>query len=58
MRILYVCALTLPLFAGENAILSSGLRLHASHHETASGLVRLHTFLGSDRVAGERGGGF
>ena len=46
MKLAALCALVLPLFAGENAILTSGLRLHASHHETANGVVKLHTSSG------------
>jgi soluble lytic murein transglycosylase-like protein len=43
MKILFLCALALPLFAAENAILSSGLRLRVERHETVNGIVRLHT---------------
>lgn len=34
--------LTLPAFAGENAILTSGLRLHVDRHETSEDVVRLY----------------
>lgn len=46
MRIAFFCALAVPLFAGENAILTSGLRLHVSHHEVSAGTVKLHTASG------------
>lgn len=32
-----------PAFAGEYAVLSSGLRLHLDHHENAADVVRLYT---------------
>jgi soluble lytic murein transglycosylase-like protein len=46
MRFLCALALALPLVAGENAILSSGLRLRALRHETAGGVVRLYSAAG------------
>jgi len=46
MRLVLLCALAVPMFAGENAILSSGLKLRADRHETANGVVRLHTAAG------------
>lgn len=46
MKIVALCVLAVPLFAGENAILSSGLRLRAHSHETTNGVVRLHTASG------------
>ena len=41
----YIPALLLiaPAFAGEYAVLSSGLRIHAERHEVDSGVVRLYT---------------
>ena len=35
--------LVAPAFAGEYAILSSGLKIHVQRHETDSGVVRLYT---------------
>jgi soluble lytic murein transglycosylase-like protein len=32
-----------PAFAGEYAVLSSGLRLHLDHHENAADMLRLYT---------------
>jgi hypothetical protein len=40
-RIIPAILLTLPGFAGEYAILSSGLRLHIDRHETQADTVRL-----------------
>jgi hypothetical protein len=40
-RIIPAILLTLPAFAGEYAILSSGLRLHIDRHETQADTVRL-----------------
>ncbi len=42
-RILCLTLLTVPAFAGEFAILSSGLRLHVERHETSGQTVRLFT---------------
>jgi len=47
----------LPAFAGENAILQSGQRLHADRHEILGGIIRLFsgdgvTELPADAVAG------
>ena len=46
MKAVCLCALALPLFAGEHAILSSGLKLRAERHEKLAGVVRLHTASG------------
>ncbi len=46
MKIVLACALVVPLFAGENAILTNGLRLHVERHEAVGGIVRLHTSSG------------
>jgi len=40
-RIASIVLLAMPAFAGEYAILSSGLRLHIDRHETDGGTVRL-----------------
>ena len=42
-RIAPIVLLALPAFAGEYAILSSGLRLHIDRHETQGDSVRLFT---------------
>ena len=34
-------ALAVPVWAGENVVLASGLRLHADRHETEGGTVRI-----------------
>jgi soluble lytic murein transglycosylase-like protein len=36
-----VIALAMPVWAGENVVLASGLRLHADRHETEGGTVRI-----------------
>jgi soluble lytic murein transglycosylase-like protein len=46
-----------PVFAGENAILTSGLRLHIDRHEASGGMVRLFskegvTEMPADAIAG------
>jgi soluble lytic murein transglycosylase-like protein len=48
----FVCPilLAMPAFAGEYAILSSGLRLHIDRHETDGGTVRLFTKEGFSEV--------
>lgn len=40
--LLAIFAIT-PAFAGEYAVLASGLRLHLDHHENAGGVMRLYT---------------
>jgi soluble lytic murein transglycosylase-like protein len=42
-RIIPALLLTIPAFAGEYAILSSGLRLHVDRHEVDGATVRLFT---------------
>jgi soluble lytic murein transglycosylase-like protein len=42
-RIVPVLVLTIPAFAGEYAILSSGLRLHVDRHEVDGATIRLFT---------------
>jgi soluble lytic murein transglycosylase-like protein len=37
-----ILAASLPALAGENAVLSSGLRIHIDRHETSDGTVRLY----------------
>jgi hypothetical protein len=51
-RIASVILLTVPAFAGEYAILSSGLRLHIDRHETQGDNVRLFTKEGFSEVPG------
>lgn len=46
MRVLVLCLVALPAFAGEYAILSSGFRVHADHHENDGDRIRLHTAAG------------
>lgn len=41
--VLFLVVVVGPASAGEFAILSSGSRLHADHHETAGHMVRLYT---------------
>ena len=36
-----VIALAVPVWAGENVVLASGLKLHADRHETEGGTVRI-----------------
>lgn len=43
LRYFLILLSTAPAFAGEYAILSSGLRIHADRHEVDSGIVRLYT---------------
>lgn len=52
MKHILVWALVVPVFAGENAILSNGFRIHADRHETAGAVVRLHTSSGVIEVPG------
>ncbi len=49
-RIAFAILLTVPAFAGEYAILSSGLRLHIDRHETEGGTVRLFTKEGFSEI--------
>jgi soluble lytic murein transglycosylase-like protein len=37
-----VLTLAVPAFAGESAVLASGLRLHVDRHEESDGMVRLY----------------
>lgn len=46
MRLFAICALAIPAFCGEHAILTTGLRLNADRHESGGGMVRLHTSTG------------
>ena len=39
---LFVCALTIPAWGGETAVLTSGMRYHLDRHEEAGTLVRLY----------------
>jgi len=41
-RAIWLLTLAVPVFAGESAVLSSGLRLHVDRHEEAGDLVRLY----------------
>jgi soluble lytic murein transglycosylase-like protein len=50
LRIASIVLLAVPAFAGEYAILSSGLRLHIDRHETQDGTVRLFTKEGFSEV--------
>lgn len=50
LRIASIVFLAVPAFAGEYAILSSGLRLHIDRHETQDGTVRLFTKEGFSEV--------
>ena len=43
MKAFFLCALALPAFAGEYAILSNGFQVHADHHEKVGEVVRLYT---------------
>jgi len=43
VRLLLLFALTVPMLAGEYAVLASGFRLHAEKHEVIDGTVRLFT---------------
>jgi soluble lytic murein transglycosylase-like protein len=49
-RIASALLLAMPAFAGEYAILSSGLRLHIDRHETQAGTVRLFSNDGFSEV--------
>jgi len=40
-RLFLALSLTLPVFAGESVVLGTGYRLHADHHESDGGKVRL-----------------
>ena len=39
---LFVCALTIPAWGGETAVLISGMRYHLDRHEDAGGMIRLY----------------
>lgn len=41
---------SLPLFAGENAVLSTGFRIHAERHEVIGSVTRLYTNDGTIEV--------
>jgi soluble lytic murein transglycosylase-like protein len=41
-RAVWLLTLAVPAFAGESAVLSSGLRLHVDRHEESDGVVRLY----------------
>jgi soluble lytic murein transglycosylase-like protein len=43
MKAFFLCALAVPLFAGEYAILSNGFQVHANRHEKVGDTVRLYT---------------
>jgi soluble lytic murein transglycosylase-like protein len=58
MRIVWLCVLALPVFGGENAIFSSGLRLHVDRHECAAGVVRLYAATGVIEVPADTISGF
>jgi hypothetical protein len=44
VKLRFLCLLTLaaPVFAGESAVLTSGLRLHVDRHEESGGMVKLY----------------
>jgi soluble lytic murein transglycosylase-like protein len=42
LRAVWILTLAVPAFAGESAVLSSGLRLHVDRHEESGGMVRLY----------------
>jgi soluble lytic murein transglycosylase-like protein len=42
LRFVWIVALSVPTFAGETAVLTSGLSLHVDRHEEAGGIVRLY----------------
>ena len=41
-RALWLLTLAVPVFAGESAVLSSGMLLHVDRHEESDGMVRLY----------------
>jgi soluble lytic murein transglycosylase-like protein len=47
MRFLLVVVATIPVFAGEYAVLNSGFRVPAERHEVIGDIVRLHTGTGN-----------
>src|SRR5262245_36848615 len=47
MRFILAIAVSLPVFAGEYAVLNSGFRVHAERHEVIGDIVRLHTGSGN-----------
>lgn len=47
MRFILAIAVSLPVFAGEYAVLTSGFRVHAERHEVIGDVVRLHTGTGN-----------
>jgi soluble lytic murein transglycosylase-like protein len=42
LRGIWILALAVPMFAGESAVLTSGMTLHVDRHEEADGTVRLY----------------
>src|SRR5580693_7391088 len=42
LRTAFLFLLTIPAFAGESAVLSSGLSMHVDRHEESGGMVRLY----------------
>ncbi len=42
LRFVWILALSVPMFAGETVVLSSGMRLHVDRHEEAGGILRLY----------------
>jgi soluble lytic murein transglycosylase-like protein len=42
IRAVWLLTFALPILAGESAVLTSGLRLHADRHEESGGIVRLY----------------
>jgi soluble lytic murein transglycosylase-like protein len=57
-RIAPIVLLAMPAFAGEYAILSSGLRLHIDRHETQGDTVRLFTKEGFSEIPASSVAGF
>jgi len=47
---LFALVVALPLFAGENAVLSTGFRIHADRHEVIGSNTRLYTKDGTIEV--------
>lgn len=58
MRFLAICVLAIPVFAGEHAVLSTGLRIRVQSHESVNGRVRLHTPTGIIEVPESAVAGF
>lgn len=49
-KLLFALAISVPLFAGENAVLSTGFRIHAERHEVVGPVTRLYTNNGTIEV--------